>query len=48
VAIFVSRQEHVLLDLLWRTRSGELPMTVPQVIGGGHPGRAVNTVAFSR
>ncbi|MFM7235989.1 MAG: formyltetrahydrofolate deformylase [Cyanobium sp.] len=32
VAIFVSRQEHVLLDLLWRTRSGELPMTVPLVI----------------
>jgi formyltetrahydrofolate deformylase len=36
VAIFVSRQEHVLLDLLWRTRSGELPMTVPLVIGN-HP-----------
>jgi formyltetrahydrofolate deformylase len=32
VAIFVSRQDHVLLDLLWRTRSGELPMTVPLVI----------------
>ena len=36
VAIFVSRQEHVLLDLLWRTRSGELPMTVPLVISN-HP-----------
>jgi len=36
VAIFVSRQEHVLLDLLWRTRSGELPMTVPLVIAN-HP-----------
>jgi len=32
VAIFVSRQSHCLLDLLWRTRSGELPMTVPLVI----------------
>ncbi|MFM7642851.1 MAG: formyltetrahydrofolate deformylase [Cyanobium sp.] len=32
VAIVVSRQDHVLLDLLWRTRSGELPMTVPLVI----------------
>jgi formyltetrahydrofolate deformylase len=32
VAIFVSRQEHCLLDLLWRTRSGELPMQVPLVI----------------
>ena len=36
VAIFVSRQEHVLLDLLWRTRAGELPMTVPLVISN-HP-----------
>ncbi|MFM7085412.1 MAG: formyltetrahydrofolate deformylase [Cyanobium sp.] len=36
VAIFVSRQDHALLDLLWRTRSGELPMTVPLVIGN-HP-----------
>jgi formyltetrahydrofolate deformylase len=36
VALFVSRQEHVLLDLLWRTRSGELPMTVPLVVSN-HP-----------
>jgi len=36
VAIFVSRQDHVLLDLLWRTRSGELPMTVPLVVSN-HP-----------
>ncbi len=33
VAIFVSKQSHCLLDLLWRTRSGELPMHVPLVIG---------------
>ena len=32
VAIFVSRQEHCLLDLLWRTRAGELPMQVPLVV----------------
>ncbi|MCT0199204.1 formyltetrahydrofolate deformylase [Synechococcus sp. CS-1325] len=32
VAIFVGRQDHCLLDLLWRTRSGELPMQVPLVI----------------
>ena len=32
VAIFVSRQSHCLLDLLWRSRSGELPMEVPLVI----------------
>jgi formyltetrahydrofolate deformylase len=31
-AIFVSKQDHCLLDLLWRTRTGELPMEVPLVI----------------
>jgi formyltetrahydrofolate deformylase len=36
VAIFVSKQEHALLDLLWRTRTGELPMRVPLVISN-HP-----------
>ncbi|MFM2081020.1 MAG: formyltetrahydrofolate deformylase [Cyanobacteriota bacterium] len=36
VAIFVSRQDHGLLDLLWRTRTGELPMRVPLVIAN-HP-----------
>ena len=36
VAIFVSRQDHCLVDLLWRTRSGELPMEVPLVISN-HP-----------
>ncbi|MGB7564968.1 MAG: formyltetrahydrofolate deformylase [Prochlorococcaceae cyanobacterium] len=32
VAIFVSKQDHCLVDLLWRTRAGELPMQVPLVI----------------
>ena len=32
VAIFVSKQSHCLLDLLWRARTGELPMAVPLVI----------------
>ena len=32
VAIFVSKQSHCLLDLLWRSRSGELPMEVALVI----------------
>jgi formyltetrahydrofolate deformylase len=32
VAIFVSQQDHCLVDLLWRTRTGELPMQVPLVI----------------
>ena len=35
-AIFVSKQDHCLLDLLWRTRTGELPMQVPLVISN-HP-----------
>jgi formyltetrahydrofolate deformylase len=32
VALFVSTVDHCLLDLLWRQRRGELPMTVPMVI----------------
>jgi formyltetrahydrofolate deformylase len=36
VAICVSKQDHCLVDLLWRTRSGELPMAVPLVISN-HP-----------
>jgi formyltetrahydrofolate deformylase len=36
VAIFVSKVDHCLLDLLWRTRRGELDMTVPMVISN-HP-----------
>jgi formyltetrahydrofolate deformylase len=36
VAIFVSRQSHCLVDLLWRTRAGELAMEVPLVVSN-HP-----------
>ena len=36
VAIFVSKQSHCLLDLLWRSRSGELAMEVALVISN-HP-----------
>jgi formyltetrahydrofolate deformylase len=32
VAIFVSKQAHCLMDLLWRTKAGELPMQVPLVL----------------
>ena len=32
VAIFVSKQAHGLVDLLWRIRAGELPMQVPLVV----------------
>jgi formyltetrahydrofolate deformylase len=35
-AIFVSRQDHALVDLLWRVRAGELPMQVPLVVSN-HP-----------
>ena len=36
VAIFVSKADHCLLDLLWRQRRGELHMTVPMVVSN-HP-----------
>ena len=32
VAIFVSKQNHCLIDLLWRVRNGELKMKVPIII----------------
>jgi formyltetrahydrofolate deformylase len=35
-AIFVSKMDHCLLDLLWRQRRGELPMSVPMVVSN-HP-----------
>ncbi|WP_320674145.1 formyltetrahydrofolate deformylase [Prochlorococcus sp. MIT 1341] len=31
-AIFISKQSHCLLDLLWRARSGEIRMDIPLVI----------------
>ncbi len=36
VAIFVSRLEHCMVDLLWRWKTGELPMTVTAVVSN-HP-----------
>ena len=32
VAIFVSKQSHCLLDILWRAKSLELPMEIPLII----------------
>ncbi len=32
IAIFVSKQNHCLIDLLWRVRNGELKMKVPLII----------------
>jgi formyltetrahydrofolate deformylase len=45
VAIFVSRQDHCLVDLLWRTRSGELPMEVALVVSN-HPDLQEQTAQF--
>ena len=39
VAILVSREEHCLLDLLWRRRSGELDADVPVVISNHEDAR---------
>ena len=32
MAILASKQDHCLLDLLWRHRRGELPVTIPMVV----------------
>ncbi|MBM5801245.1 MAG: formyltetrahydrofolate deformylase [Cyanobacteria bacterium K_DeepCast_35m_m2_023] len=45
VALFVSKQAHCLVDLLWRTRAGELPMQVPLVISN-HTALAAEAEAF--
>ncbi len=33
VAIFVSKEDHCLTELLWRHRAGELPMDIAMVVG---------------
>ncbi|CDP86666.1 MULTISPECIES: formyltetrahydrofolate deformylase [Mycolicibacterium] len=45
VAIFVSRHDHCLLDLLWRARRSELPVDVVQVVSN-HPDLAADVAAF--
>ncbi len=45
VAIFASKSEHCLLDLLWRHRRGELPITVAMVISN-HPDVATEVRNF--
>jgi formyltetrahydrofolate deformylase len=40
VAIFVSRYDHCLLDLLWRERRGELPIQTVQVVSNHEDLRA--------
>jgi formyltetrahydrofolate deformylase len=45
VAIFASKSDHCLLDLLWRQRHGELPVTVSMVISN-HPDTAAEVRSF--
>jgi formyltetrahydrofolate deformylase len=45
VAIFASKSDHCLLDLLWRQRRGELPVTIAMVISN-HPDLSDDVRAF--
>ena len=45
VAIFASKSDHCLLDLLWRHRHGELPLAVSMVISN-HPDAATEVRNF--
>ena len=45
VAIFASKSDHCLLDLLWRQRRGQLPVTVAMVISN-HDATAAEVRAF--
>jgi formyltetrahydrofolate deformylase len=45
VALFVSRHDHCLLDLLWRWRRGELPMEVVGVVSN-HPDLETDVRSF--
>jgi formyltetrahydrofolate deformylase len=46
VAIFASKSDHCLLDLLWRHRRGELPITVAMVVSN-HVDAAEEVRSFS-
>ncbi|MDQ0643260.1 formyltetrahydrofolate deformylase [Microbacterium murale] len=45
MAILVSKSDHCLLELLWRHRRGELPVTIPMVISN-HPDAAEDVRSF--
>lgn len=45
VAIFASKSDHCLLDLVWRQRRGELPMTISMVVSN-HPDMAEDVRGF--
>ncbi|MER7183377.1 formyltetrahydrofolate deformylase [Streptomyces hyaluromycini] len=45
MAIFASKSDHCLLDLLWRHRQGQLPVSIPMVISN-HPDVAEEVRSF--
>jgi formyltetrahydrofolate deformylase len=45
IAVLVSREEHCLLDLLWRARRGDFEGEIVQVISN-HPDHAADVAAF--
>ncbi len=45
VAVFASKSDHCLLDLIWRQRRGELPMTISMVVSN-HPDMAEDVRGF--
>ena len=45
MAMLVSREDHCLLDLLWRRRRGELDAEIPLVVSN-HPDHAADVAAF--
>jgi formyltetrahydrofolate deformylase len=45
VAVFVSRYDHCLLDLLWRWRRGEMPVDIVQVVSN-HPDLQKEVASF--
>ncbi len=47
VAVFVSRQDHCLVDLLWRARNGDLPIEIVMVISN-HPDLRPDVIGFGK
>ena len=45
MAVLVSREDHCLLDLLWRRRRGELHCEIPLVISN-HPDHSADVEGF--
>jgi formyltetrahydrofolate deformylase len=45
VAVFASRADHCLLDLLWRHRQGQLPVSIAMVVSN-HPDSAEDVRSF--